>query len=969
MTKTDWLAKFDFAGYYTKHAHISGIIKDNQLVGRCPFHEDRSPSFSVSLSTPGLWKCFASCGSGNIVQFHAKLHKMRIQEAEEDLHVLSGERKTVPLEEVQEAHQKLIALPAVVDWLKRERGYTDDTIAKFQLGFDGDRIWVPIKFREHVVNVRRWNWTHDASQAKFLHYGRDYGEAKLFPDVNLEANPLYLFEGEPDTMLATQLGLNAITQTGGAGTWRDSFNEYFEGKDVVICYDADRAGTVGAMDVALRLLPLVKSVKIIHLPIKEVSPSNKDFTDWIHKNGHKLEDFMALVEQTPPFQAARHDDHKPDEKIYETTLSGSSASAFHFKKVKVKVTVAGKDLTPWYAPTKLTLSCPVNQGRKCKGCMLNKGLLNIEIPRSSQDILKVIDCTEQEQKQAIRKMAGVVECLQWKMRAEETISLEEMRAIPEITFSDELNNVYVARTLYSVTNETLKANRAYEMEGLAVPHPNSQYATIVVYNAKQTENSFDKFEMLPAMRDKLAAVFCPADIPTGLEGEEEMKATITAVQVKLQAIVRDLAANVTHIRKRDDVMMVALLTYASVLRFDFTGQRVEKGRVESLVIGDTGTGKSDTLKKLMQFLKLGEFSVGEKATYAGLVGGLSQVGDRWHLTWGLLPLNNGGFVCIDEASGIDLETMAAMSGIRSSGIAEIRMIQKEKTEAAARLVWISNPRSGRHLESYTYGVHAIRELFGNLEDIRRIDIAVTCAEGEVPEAEINTLHREKVPHTHEEEDLRNLILWAWSRKADQVKFTPGAEEAIMTAASKLGSIYSAAIPLIAPSEMRIKVAKLAVACAVLCFSTVDGETVVVEPEHVWWVCGFLDQCYSKPSMGYRIFSDSTKRNRDMGSAMKGQVTKEFKEKPKWADLWNSFMGAETFRRRDLMDQVGYDAEQGKETWAWLHHRHLIANRNGWFVKTPAFNDILRELSDEAQEALGTEVPNLGPLLDGKNSEF
>lgn len=39
--------------------------RDGWHLGRCPFHEDRNPSFSVSF-TLGAWHCFAGCGSGGL---------------------------------------------------------------------------------------------------------------------------------------------------------------------------------------------------------------------------------------------------------------------------------------------------------------------------------------------------------------------------------------------------------------------------------------------------------------------------------------------------------------------------------------------------------------------------------------------------------------------------------------------------------------------------------------------------------------------------------------------------------------------------------------------------------------------------------------------------------------------------------------------------------------------------------------
>jgi 5S rRNA maturation endonuclease (ribonuclease M5) len=47
---------------------------------RCPFHEDKDPSFSVKESD-GIWTCFAGCGSGDAVDFVAKIKGIDLKEA------------------------------------------------------------------------------------------------------------------------------------------------------------------------------------------------------------------------------------------------------------------------------------------------------------------------------------------------------------------------------------------------------------------------------------------------------------------------------------------------------------------------------------------------------------------------------------------------------------------------------------------------------------------------------------------------------------------------------------------------------------------------------------------------------------------------------------------------------------------------------------------------------------------------
>ncbi len=47
---------------------------------RCPFHDDRSPSFSFNVQT-GAWKCFAGCGGGDGLAFLQRADNLNFGEA------------------------------------------------------------------------------------------------------------------------------------------------------------------------------------------------------------------------------------------------------------------------------------------------------------------------------------------------------------------------------------------------------------------------------------------------------------------------------------------------------------------------------------------------------------------------------------------------------------------------------------------------------------------------------------------------------------------------------------------------------------------------------------------------------------------------------------------------------------------------------------------------------------------------
>lgn len=83
---TDWRQRLpDPVSYY--RARIERLGKPNGqgwAQGRCPLHEDRHESMSVHLGNGG-WRCFAGCGTGDMVSFHQRLTGKPFAEAVHDL--------------------------------------------------------------------------------------------------------------------------------------------------------------------------------------------------------------------------------------------------------------------------------------------------------------------------------------------------------------------------------------------------------------------------------------------------------------------------------------------------------------------------------------------------------------------------------------------------------------------------------------------------------------------------------------------------------------------------------------------------------------------------------------------------------------------------------------------------------------------------------------------------------------------
>ncbi len=139
----------------------------NRFMGRCPFHGDRSPSFSVNKD---FYYCFGCKETGDAIKFIMQLHGLSFEEACEDLaekaKVAIPEQDSLSSEEeralyirrqnlqkgsrlnyfssLQFYHQNLLkgtASPLFLEareYLKK-RGITSETIQKFQVGVAGSQ--------------------------------------------------------------------------------------------------------------------------------------------------------------------------------------------------------------------------------------------------------------------------------------------------------------------------------------------------------------------------------------------------------------------------------------------------------------------------------------------------------------------------------------------------------------------------------------------------------------------------------------------------------------------------------------------------------------------------------------------------------------------------------------------------------------------------------------------------------------
>lgn len=295
----------DFKEFYLKH--LSGIKMNGktQVMTICPFHQDKIASLSINLSK-GSFRCFGCGARGDIFDFYMKKYGVDFPQALKDLAAVAGveEVSNNPSFSIDNAADKFHSNLKKDQLLKRElidkRAWANDVMDKYKIGYDyGSKTFtIPIYSKNGgVFNIKKYKLFRQSSEPKMFWHRRGSGEVLLYPFNSLKSETIYITEGEPDALCLLSKGFPAITGTAGAETWKESWNSYFQHKNVVILYDNDEAGRSGAAKVAQGLFLIAKSIKVIQWP--SFMLSGEDITDFFVKYKKTPEDLLKIIEEAP----------------------------------------------------------------------------------------------------------------------------------------------------------------------------------------------------------------------------------------------------------------------------------------------------------------------------------------------------------------------------------------------------------------------------------------------------------------------------------------------------------------------------------------------------------------------------------------------------------------------------------------------------------------------------------------------
>lgn len=642
-----------------------------------------------------------------------------------------------------------------------------------------------------------------------------------------------------------------------------------------------------------------------------------------------------------------HDDHRIElEPAIKLHLSDAAKADYTGKKISFDCLVSGKLDTPYIVPKKVKYMC-FSADTCDKECIIHDyaGYMEREFHENERVLIEATHQNDNNLKGILRHYSGA-SCKKIVVEVEDHVNVEELLVVPmaervttidqgdgDYVEVDETGKEYVARKVYYVGGKIIP-NQYYEFEGYVYPHPKNQFGTVLSQKYTPKQDSISSFQLDPEVIEQ----FKVFQVQPG-------EAVIDRVELLLQ----DITENVTMVWERDEVLLGVVLTYHSALTFDFQDQRLKRGWVETIVVGDTGMAKTQLVQNFAEYAGLGEFASGESASRTGLIYRLEQIGERWFITWGKYPLNDRKLLIIDELTGLSEDDLGKMTEARSTGVLKVDRAVNAETNARTRLILMSNPRNGKQLFQFTHGVEALKYIFPEASDIRRLDLALFLATKDVPKTVLNRKYKKPAKQLIPSSLMKNSILWAWSRKPEDIVITEPALDRILDIAGQLGDIYGPAedIPLVSPADQRMKLARLAVALAAFLHSTDENhEKVIVLPEHVDFINMYLRSVYDAKNCRYNVYADNARAEGDLSP----EEVVEVKEKLQKYDVEDALNVSqemlELFRRNDvlkaqeLQDMTGFGREIINPRLAVLvKYNFLKRTRNG-FRKLPKFIEFL-----------------------------
>lgn len=890
------------AAFYEQFVQFEKI-SGNQAYARCPMHNDVNASFTVNLDTDE-WYCHGCGTGGKYVEFIEHYYGVGRDTALAAYKQWSL-KKTFPFpseDYVDTCVKKLQERPAEITKL-HEFGITDEVIAKYKLGWDDTRITIPIYSNTNkLINVRKYLPPHrriEGSTNSKVVGVKGCNEARFFPYENFASNKevIYVVEGEKDCLVAISQGLNCVTGTGGSNMPLHE-EALFTNKIVYLMIDNDPAGARLTAHYIKALSGIAKEIKVIKLPVK-------DFTEyWMAYHNVELAPYTEDVTQEEPLAATE-----------DSGESVSLSKSEYVEKLNTWMTlenmcVIGVDPKTYTIPNKLKVRC---MNSTCtKPCRIGVARTAEEIDIDPRQLLQFVNSPDAVQDNYLKKLFS---CKSVGSTPASYINVQVLMFQETASFKDGMDDAsYEPRYgIYLYEENRLIPTVKYNFVACRVTDPRTQQNYYVIKQAEAIQSAIGTCD------DSTIKYF--QSIADSCNTAAEL---IDLHYRKWESIV--------GIEGRPDLFGAILLTYASVTEIPWQGGII-KGWLDSMVIGDTRTGKSQLAQRFVKHLQMGSYINGENARRTGVIGGVQRNGDSWIITWGAIPMNDKGLLVIDEASGLEVEDIKELSATRSSGAVTINKIAKGEARARTRLIWLSNPRSGKNIEDFYWkGYGAFMEYIPVVEDQARFDLVLSAAREDVPH--LKELRKDNLDETK----YKNLFSFSWTVDRDNINISNDTVTEIKVVASELSAQFEGG-PLVVGVAVHEKLLRLSCAFAVICGS-ISSNQLNVLPKHVRFAQEFLESTLTKPTLDYKSFIEESKK----AQRQKAKNIDFVKGLVSMYPAMKVLLSAQRFRGNQVSEILGIERSEASKIISELLTKGLLKiSYNGTYQSDKILVDITRQM--------------------------
>ena len=300
------------------HTTLDGVKQtgQNQYVALCPFHEDRNPSFSFNDSE-GVSNCFACGWKGNAYQYAKDRgidnpHQYIVDDAMTSSSTLTTKmvqnvhyspKKETP---VDKELLKEYNLNLHNQWSGLDYKYLwDIDVVNGLVGMDRNNVlhFIFHNANKEVVSIMKHRGatiSGDTSVKWFLKH--------KIPEYSKDKD-LYICEGEKDALVLLSRGYQVITSSNGANSIPHHLNDVKGWSRIVLVYDKDKSGDIGADKMGQAILKNDKESNVYNAQWKESLKEGYDVYDAFDDDAVKGQEFLDAVQRAKKVEIRQEKDN------------------------------------------------------------------------------------------------------------------------------------------------------------------------------------------------------------------------------------------------------------------------------------------------------------------------------------------------------------------------------------------------------------------------------------------------------------------------------------------------------------------------------------------------------------------------------------------------------------------------------------------------------------------------------------